>query len=716
MTQDSFQRINNPYQAGNPVSNEMFVGREQELRGIERVLNQRIKKVVRLRGRKRSGKSSILRKVGHDMKEKGIGYGIFCDFQDIAPKIETNDDLPSEIGKAIIKIDEFNNFSDDFLNGTGDWAEKLEKLIKECLNKISPRKLVFLCDEYEALNYLFEPQKKNTSEPLLTSEALRWADNVSELPVYFIMAGSEKFGRILENKLGVHTEEIKINTLLSYEETKYLIEKPVKGELTYDEAAIKRIYRLSGGHPFYVQQICKVIVDEVNFTLHCRWIEKGVLDKVIENVIRHPHGYISGIWQKEIHKQSQNMLRRLADMLQDADENEYRKPNKDILENQEVIKWLKEDDLIEQRHDDEAVRFTIDILRHWIHHEFQHEDISPDKTKSDDSKKQDDPKPIMKIWIPAIVGVVLLLIIIAVVFGVNRKPIADISGAEFIVCEGDRLYLLRKPAEKKLLFEKMKEPQTNPGISLDNQWFVFQSEEKNDSKSEEKDYSKSKEKNNSIIIAANLRMRKILGHKHGKTPSISPDGTKIVYIKEPKDILIVELKENGELSDTAQTVELHREFTKAEYPVYLQDNRSIAFIGDKEHSRPSIFLYDPDDSFRDGYPEPDNKKIKKLSDTEFVETLAASMKERRILYLIKNGKIHAKKLAIANESETDAIPTEAEKPAAFTVTDDIISVKSKRLVIWKVEENPFRIGKYNEISDFGLNEPKSIIPLKGGRQ
>ena len=55
---------------------------------------------------------------------------------------------------------------------------------------------------------------------------------------------------------------------------------------------------------------------------------------------------------------------------------------------------------------------------------------------------------------------------------------------------------------------------------------------------------------------------------------------------------------------------------------------------------------------------------------------------------------------------------EAKITAAFAVTDDIVSVKESRLVLWDV-----KVGNlYREISDFGLNKPNSIIPLKGDRQ
>jgi|GEM_PF-3209292 len=695
--------MENPYIAGNPVDDKRFFGRDAELQSIyDFVTKQDYVKVLLLKGEKRSGKTSILRKVErgyiigqHNIKE--AAEIVFCNFQHIVPKIESDEDLPLKIGEAITNVDKFREFHDDFLKWEGVWTEKLNKLTEECLKKIHPRKLVLLCDEHEALDSLFQKNE-------LTSKALEWAKNMMKLRVYFIIAGGDDLGENLSLFSPYHP--LIIHAALSKENAKQLITVPAEGILRYGDETIEVIYRLSGRQAFYIQYICNVLFKIIT-RANRSYVMLSDFDEAISFINSNAHGHIDMTWTKFTREQPENkkLLISLAHTLKDRDD--YLEKNHPILLYKSgEIDWFKKNHLIEQKHD-KSVRFKIDILREWIKYNNPYEEITQGKVEPDKHEEEPPVPGIMK-WIP-VVAVIVMLFVGWVVYKYvvpHKTPdpvaeIADIAGFEFIACDYDekniqRLYLFRKPAEKRLLLEKMKEPQKNPSISRDNQWLVFQSGGEADSK----------------VIVANLRMRKTLDRKQqGKKPSISPDGTKIVYIKD-SSMLTMELKNNGELSDTGP-IELN--LTHVDNPVYLYDNKSIAFIGAKDKdSRLSIFIYDTDGSFRYTHSDPGDKRIKEVTGTQSVEWLTASMNKSRILYS-KDQKIYVKNLATMNEPETDA-ETDGELSAAFSVTDDIISIKNSRLVLWKVEEKPFRISTHNEISDLGFNNSRSIISLKGGRK
>ena len=54
-------------------------------------------------------------------------------------------------------------------------------------------------------------------------------------------------------------------TSLSYEETKEAILKPIeKINLSFDEKTLEKIYKITEGYPYFVQELCKIILDNID--------------------------------------------------------------------------------------------------------------------------------------------------------------------------------------------------------------------------------------------------------------------------------------------------------------------------------------------------------------------------------------------------------------------------------------------------------------------
>jgi hypothetical protein len=51
---------------------------------------------------------------------------------------------------------------------------------------------------------------------------------------------------------------------LEREDALALIRQPVEGRLSYDDASVEAIVRLTAGQPFYTQAICQSLVDDLN--------------------------------------------------------------------------------------------------------------------------------------------------------------------------------------------------------------------------------------------------------------------------------------------------------------------------------------------------------------------------------------------------------------------------------------------------------------------
>lgn len=395
--QSAFERIPNNYIVGNPIkSKEMFFGRENDFLTISEWIENESYKVILLKGGRRSGKTSILYQIANGRMVE-TAEAVFCDFHHISPQLETDEDLPHQIGNVLTEVEIFSQFHESFNQEKGSWTAKLGQLIRSCLDKIAPKKLVFLCDEYEALEDPFSSGK-------LTSKALVWFEDVKNLDIYFVMTGSKPFtfSKHLSPRFGPVSGMLEVSTL-SKPDAIDLIVNPVKNYLEYRGDSIERIYRLSGGHPFYTQYVCQSLVSHVNASLHRYFIMPNDLEEVVQFIIRNPTGHIQETWRSLPFK-TKHALAALAGSLNSSED--YVKPenvlqivqdrrfilsDKDLFE---AVSWLKkETSLLDW--DSEYLRFNIDIFRFWIERYFQTgEDIDSeiDSPYSDTSTSNLQPK------------------------------------------------------------------------------------------------------------------------------------------------------------------------------------------------------------------------------------------------------------------------------------------------------------------------------------
>ncbi len=367
----SFRKIENPYIVGNPIkSKELFFGWQDEFRFIrDNIAGQKGTKVILLKGGRRSGKTSMLRQI--EQGNRDIAEAVFCDFHQMAPQIEKDEDVPFQIGNAILAVDTFHEFRDSFMNDSGTWTAKLGRLIGACLKKISPKILILLWDEYEVFTERFCTET-------ISEAAFGWIYDVKNEMVYFILTGSRQIKYFFPESDFSPEENVQtldIN-LLTENGAKDLIRKPVEGFLEYSDEVVRRIYRFSGGHPFYVQYICQLLVNHINSVTHRNHVEAADLDDVIKFIILNPAGHIQETW-RSLKDEEKLTLMALAHTIQDS--NSYTnwadvlKTAKNLrlpLSNKSAIRRLKGKYMVDMQND-EKVRFQIDIFRKWIASEFQ---------------------------------------------------------------------------------------------------------------------------------------------------------------------------------------------------------------------------------------------------------------------------------------------------------------------------------------------------------
>jgi hypothetical protein len=376
MAKPNFELIKSPYIVGNPIKSEgMFFGREEDFKIIQNWIIHNGPHVILLIGGRRSGKTSILWQILLG-RLKEAGEAVLCDFHAIVPRIKKDEDFLLEIGKAILANQNFQQFEADFLTDDGtSWTARLQRLIQNCLEAIQPRRLIILCDEFDALEERF-------TSAVLSPESLLWVKQTLNQPVYFVMTGSHEFREDhLRAVFGAVSQNKPIYEL-SLPDALALIQKPVENRVTYKSEVPQLIYRLSGGHPFYVQYICHTLINYLNEQQRNYVVAKD-LEEVVNFIVANPHGHIQETWRSLSH------LKYVADTLA-ALANTINKPKeyvntaallKVIRERRfkiteanlyDTLAWLNQrTKLLEKDQRTQSYRFRIDLIRHWIAYNFQ---------------------------------------------------------------------------------------------------------------------------------------------------------------------------------------------------------------------------------------------------------------------------------------------------------------------------------------------------------
>jgi len=428
----------NPYIVGNPVkSKEMFFGREDDFKNIQNwIIYDGGPQVILLIGGPRSGKTSILWQIlGGRLRQ--AGEAVLCDFHKILPKIKQDEDLPFEVGKAILENPTFKPFEADFLREDNtSWTIRLEQLVRNCLNLIKPLKLIILCDEFVEIE---DRLKKRELSP----NALLWIKELLNLPVHFVMTSSREFEESTVRAALSSVAQTYHIYELSRQDAVALIQNPIGEQLTYKEDVSEKIYRLSGGHPFYVQYICHTLVSHVNAELKRNYVIAEDLEGVIDFIMRNPAGHIQETWKSlskpdYAPKYVRDTLAALANSIRHPEE--YVSTSnifKTVLEKRfnvdkptlyKRLSWfIQNTRLLEKEKQSENYRFRHDLLRHWISYDFPAgEYIEP--LAGEDELVPPDPGPEINKYLFGIMGIGgIVAVTTFMVLFLNSPPTPEID-------------------------------------------------------------------------------------------------------------------------------------------------------------------------------------------------------------------------------------------------------------------------------------------------
>lgn len=243
------QLLTNPYIAGNPVGDSpAFIGREDVLREVRRVLRQPQSNAIVLYGQRRIGKTSILQHLESRLPAEGPYRTVYFDLQDKAEWSLNRvlSDLAAAISIALNQSEPHlgNNAATDFRK---TWLPgMLDDLPDDC-------SLVLLFDEFDVLS---DPQGEQAARAFFPYLRELLADDPARLQFVFVIGRNVGDLSAIALSLFKSTPYYRVSLLNGNDTTRLARLSEENGTLNWPNEAIVAVWDLTHGHPFLTQQLC----------------------------------------------------------------------------------------------------------------------------------------------------------------------------------------------------------------------------------------------------------------------------------------------------------------------------------------------------------------------------------------------------------------------------------------------------------------------------
>jgi tetratricopeptide (TPR) repeat protein len=248
----------NPFKTDSAPGPDQFFGRKELLAAIDRFLENPHEKMMFVNGPRRMGKTSLLRKLRHELSQRGF-VPVSIDLQGKA-----EEPLPQVLYEAMVTINvELNNKSRFSIN---DFEEDYRLFDRKFLPSITPtqEKIVLLFDEFDVPGDRAILQEEAATKESAYQKFIPYLQTLVEKPIAlkFIFA----IGRSLSD-LSEYYEPIKTFAAcekldeFGLSDTADLITSLTAGTIRFTDTAIEEIQKHTNGHPQFVQCLASCAFD-----------------------------------------------------------------------------------------------------------------------------------------------------------------------------------------------------------------------------------------------------------------------------------------------------------------------------------------------------------------------------------------------------------------------------------------------------------------------
>jgi hypothetical protein len=325
-----FIQIKNPYRPYYFASDK-WLDHERVIQGIkDKFTSQPENKIILLQGKPCSGKTTILKQIQDAPELLGPNYiPVYLDFSEYINL--GADDLLFSISKKI--IDQLNKsgypiaLPDEIKNRQIDNTTLVSLILLFDTIFESNEVLLLLFDEFDRLLEHLDPQ--------IISQYILLFNNIEKCWSNYglIIAGDKPLLNLsncgLIDRFFEYTPRFNIENTREEKITADFITKPAAGQLTYDEAAVKRIIWYSGKNLYFQQLICYTIVNHLNKKIQGLMtvenieeaLEQNVVNRcslqdvetAVQQVLNEPTPNFSYVWEKKLTAKERLVVSALAD-------------------------------------------------------------------------------------------------------------------------------------------------------------------------------------------------------------------------------------------------------------------------------------------------------------------------------------------------------------------------------------------------------------------
>ena len=370
------QPVANPYVAGNPVTGQLFVGRDDILRKLEGLWLSRgqVDSVV-LFGHRRMGKSSILKNLPARL-DPTYNRVVHFNLQQIgrvrhtgellhALALEMRDHLPAN-GPPSPAVPDQETFEANPNRAFSGWLKAVAPLMAQ-------QRFIVAIDEYELLEAAMAEGRIDASLTTYLRSVIQFTD-------WFVLVLAGLY--TLEEKCHDYWHPLFASikprkvSFLSPAATRLLLCQPSEDfPLNYTADTVEEVVRLSNGQPYLVQLIGQNLVSRFNrqvFELGQdpeRPISLDDLQAVIDSPDFFQDGspYFKGIWMQAADPPlgQQVVLKALAQECKDLQQLAAETGLSEDMA-KEALRTLVAHDVVLCRADHQCYGFTVELMRRWV--------------------------------------------------------------------------------------------------------------------------------------------------------------------------------------------------------------------------------------------------------------------------------------------------------------------------------------------------------------
>jgi hypothetical protein len=302
----TFRPIPNLYSPGIPLrtNSPIFFGREDLLAFVHDTVHHLAGgRVLVLTGERRMGKTSLAQQLPRHLQSDCVTVYLDCQSLAVDPGIESFFyDVALEIADAVnLPIPDITNFAMRPL------AFFRREFLPRALDAAGTRQLLLLFDEYEEL-------EARVANGKLSVELFSFLRHLMqhEARLGFIFVGTHRLAELNAGywsaffNVALHRQVSR----LTEEATKTVITQPVTSYLFYEDLALDKMWRLTAGHPYFLQLLCHTVVSEANRAQR-NYVLVEHLNAAVEQALELGEAHFVFLWQ-QLRPPEQKLLHLVA--------------------------------------------------------------------------------------------------------------------------------------------------------------------------------------------------------------------------------------------------------------------------------------------------------------------------------------------------------------------------------------------------------------------